>query len=211
LYEHAVAAGCGGMVHVSSVAALGSTTSPGKPAGDDQTPAPDTAYGHSKLMGDRALDGARVPGTRLCILRPPLLFGRDAGGLFGLLKKAALKGVPLPLAGIDAKRSVMHVDNLGAAVLAAIRSGIDGTFVVADTPAIQPAALYRKMLHHSGFEDRCFSIGHGGRAVLARLLGKRRANSLLSDSWFDGSRFASVTACVYPLDADAAIADAMRR
>ncbi len=46
------------------------------------------------------------------VIRPPLVYGPGVKGNFLKLVKLALIGLPLPLAAIDNKRSILSVDNL---------------------------------------------------------------------------------------------------
>jgi UDP-glucose 4-epimerase len=206
LYAAAHRVGAKQFVHVSSVAAVASRSSPGKVIGDMTAPAPETPYGRSKLQGDAVL--REMSGPALTILRPPILIGADAEGVFALFSRGAKKGVPLPLAGADGLRSFMHVDNFAEAVLAAIRAGISGTYIVTDSLPMTSEAIYRQMLAAAGREARIFSIGSPGRALLRKLLGGR-GESLFGHAAFDGSRFASAAEPRWPVAPEAIVAAAM--
>lgn len=192
LADMAISAGCKGLVHVSSVSALGSVTKPGAPLGDQDKPAPESSYGRSKLLGDQSLLRASSPGFNLIVLRPPLLYGSDARGLFGAFAAAARRGIPLPLRGHSNQRDMMHVDNFATAVLTAMRANVTGCYLVGDGTTFSPGELYKAMLSFNGFQDRTFSITRLGRLGLKSLLGSR-ADSLYSDSCYEYSRFVNDT------------------
>lgn len=193
-------------VHVSSVAAVAGRSTAGTSIDDRTEPAPEGPYGQSKLRGDEAL--GRLTGPKLAVLRPPILIGADAPGVFALFRSAATKGLPLPLAGADGARSFMHIDNFAEAVLAAIRSEVEGVYIVTDSPPLTSEALYRQMLDATGRKERIFSVGAPGRALLRLLLG-RRGDSLFGAAVFDGSRFASAAGPRWPVAPDHIVSAAM--
>jgi nucleoside-diphosphate-sugar epimerase len=110
-------AGVRRMVHMSSVRAIGDATVPGLPFSSADPPvprdAPRDAYGRGKLAIERALQiTARQTGLELIILRPPLVYGPGVKANFRALLRLAASGLPLPLAGIDNRRSLIFLDNL---------------------------------------------------------------------------------------------------
>ncbi|HEY2541319.1 MAG TPA: NAD-dependent epimerase/dehydratase family protein [Stellaceae bacterium] len=113
LARAARAAGVGRLVHVSSIRAMGEATAPGERFHPADPPSPRETYGRIKL----AIEGA-IAATASCamldlvILRPPLVYGPGVKGNFRSLIRLAASGVPLPLAGFDAPRSLIFLDNL---------------------------------------------------------------------------------------------------
>lgn len=210
LLDAAIATNIPTMVHVSSVAALTSTSAPGETVTDDYTGRPSAAYGLSKREGDDAL--LQVARERsyntLVILRPPILIGSDAGGVFALLRSMARAGIPLPLAGVENRRSVMHVDNFAAAILAAAKARCAGAFIVTDSLPLSSEDLYARMLVTVGHRRHLFSIGCGGRALLRKALGGR-GESLFGDAAYLGNRFAATALVDWPIPALAVVERAM--
>lgn len=202
LFLGAVAAGVPVMVHVSSVAALTSSTGPGESISDSCRDYPTTPYGISKRRGDDAVSHLAMqhPGTRLVILRPPILIGIDAGGPFALLRAAALHGLPLPLRGCDNRRSVMHVENFAAALLAAARASVAGAYIVTDSPAISTVEFHARIARALGREPRTFPVGGVGRGLLRKALGQR-GDSLFGDAVFSGRRFIEDCPVEWPISA----------
>jgi UDP-N-acetyl-alpha-D-quinovosamine dehydrogenase len=72
-------------------------------------------YGRSKLAAEQALSGLRD--IEVVILRPPLVYGPRVKANFLALMRAIARGIPLPLASIDNRRSVVYVGNLVDAIL----------------------------------------------------------------------------------------------
>jgi len=109
------------LVHCSSLAAAGPST-PERPRREEDPPAPVSTYGRSKLGGEEAVRefADRVPSV---IVRPPIVYGPgDTEFLPSILPMARL-GVALK-SGFGPKRySLIHVDDLNTALLAAADQG----------------------------------------------------------------------------------------
>ncbi len=189
-------------VQLSSVAAIGSVTPAGTTADDAITPRPDTAYGRSKLAADQALQRLNSEQFVVVSLRPPTIHGPAVGALFARLDRAARYGVPLPLAGIDNRRSIAFVDNIADAVACAARFGPAGSYLVSDSEPLSSAALYRMLLRLHGHGDRAFALPKAIVWAAARMILRKRATSLLGSCAIDGGRFATAFGWqpVIPLD-----------
>ena len=95
----------------------------------ERTPiAPRDAYAHSKAKAEEALRA--IPGLRLTVLRPPLVYGPGVKANFLALMRAIARGVPLPLASVKNRRSLVYLGNLVDAILSCLER--DGTFLVSD-------------------------------------------------------------------------------
>ncbi len=100
-------------VFLSSVKVLGEASEPGSPLRFDSPPAPQDAYGLSKWEAEQALRDVAADGAmQTVIVRPPLVYGPGAKANFLRLVHAVDKGVPLPLASVHNKRSLVALDNL---------------------------------------------------------------------------------------------------
>jgi nucleoside-diphosphate-sugar epimerase len=103
------------LVHVSSLAAAGPAP-PHAPRTEGDPPAPMTAYGRSKLEGERAI--AAVSGLHWTVLRPGVVYGPGDRALLPLFVLAS-RGV-LPLIGrATAAYTFVHVSDLLRAIAAA--------------------------------------------------------------------------------------------
>jgi nucleoside-diphosphate-sugar epimerase len=136
-------AGVRRMILVSSATVYGDR-SPGAGFAESDPPAPTTPYARSKLEGERAvaelLAGSR---TGLVVLRPPLVYGPGAKGNFARLVRLVERGVPLPLASVRNRRSVLFVGNLVDAIVRALDhpAATGRTFNVADVPDVSTPGL----------------------------------------------------------------------
>jgi len=110
------------LVHISSLAAAGPAPA-SAPRSEDAPCEPITAYGRSKLAGERVLHD--TAGLRWIALRPGVVYGPEDRAMLPLFRMAR-RGL-LPLVGrAGAAYTVIHVADLVRAVAAAIYSDVSG-------------------------------------------------------------------------------------
>ena len=126
-------------VFVSSIRAQSGTHATRRLSESDP-PQPTEAYGRSKLAAEAAVRASGVPYT---ILRPVLVYGRGAKGNLASLLRLARLPVPLPFGRLSAKRSLLGVDNLIAAIRFALETERAGneTFIVSDPQPVSVAEI----------------------------------------------------------------------
>ena len=112
LAQAAERAGVKRFVFLSSIRAQSGPSAEGVLT-EDMTPEPTDAYGRSKLEAER---GLAELGLDWVALRPVLVYGPGVKGNMAALLDLAQSSWPLPLGGLKAKRSVVSLDNLTAAV-----------------------------------------------------------------------------------------------
>ncbi|MBV9828994.1 MAG: NAD-dependent epimerase/dehydratase family protein [Alphaproteobacteria bacterium] len=113
LATQAAHAGARRLVYLSSIKAMGERTLPGHPFRPEATPHPEDDYGRNKLATEAALrEVAADTGLELVIIRPPLVYGPGVGANFRALMRLSVSGLPLPLASIANRRSLIFSDNL---------------------------------------------------------------------------------------------------
>lgn len=184
LARQAARSGVRRFVFLSSVKVNGESTS-SRPFSTDDTPAPEDAYGISKHEAEdvlRAIGGET--GMEIVILRPPLVYGPGVKGNFLRLLKAVAKGVPLPLASIDNRRSLVYVGNLVDAIIACIRepAAAGRTFLVSDGEDLSTPELIRKLATAMGRRPRLLPCPPALLALAARLFGREAAFRRLNGS-----------------------------
>ena len=103
--------------------------------------APQGAYAESKARAEEALRA--IPGLRLAVLRPPLVYGPGVKANFLALMRAIARGWPLPLGAIENRRSLIYVGNLADAMLRCL--GAEGTYLISDGEPISTPALCRAL------------------------------------------------------------------
>lgn len=192
LYTKLIGTKIKGFLHVSSVAAIQSSSNPGEFIDEGYDENPDSDYGRSKLKGDEGLRHAKTNIIKMCILRPPILYGAKASGVFGMFRKSALLGLPMPFQDLDNLRNFMFVNNFAHAALAAIEANLDGTYITVDHDPLHPCQLYDKMTNLAGRGRRTFSLGAMTKPVLRATLGDR-ASSLVDNACYRGDLFNELT------------------
>jgi nucleoside-diphosphate-sugar epimerase len=127
------------LVFMSSVKVHGERAS--APLTERSPLAPGDAYARSKVQAEEALRA--IPGLRLAVLRPPLVYGPAVKANFFNLMSAVARGIPLPFASIHNRRSFVYVDNLVDAIVRCLRQ--DGTYLVSDGEAVSTPELCRRL------------------------------------------------------------------
>ena len=92
----------------------------------DTEPCPNDFYGDSKLQAENGLKELDCPTFRVCILRPPMIYGAGNKGNLPRLGWLATK-IPIFPAWHN-KRSMLFVDNLAEFVKQCILRELNGTF-----------------------------------------------------------------------------------
>jgi nucleoside-diphosphate-sugar epimerase len=105
-------AGVTRFIYLSSIKVNGEQTFE-KPFSNIDPPAPEDAYGISKMEAEAALRVICKDTMELVIVRPPLIWSRnELKGNLALLKKLMDWGIPLPLRGLNNSRDLISLDNL---------------------------------------------------------------------------------------------------
>jgi nucleoside-diphosphate-sugar epimerase len=147
LGEAAVRAKVRRIVFMSSIRAQ-TGASATVPLDETTPPAPTDPYGRAKLAAEIALRSLPLESV---ILRPTLIVGAPAKGNLALLLKLAASGIPLPFAGLRARRSLISLEDVVAVAIRALDDSAmaGGTFILADPSPASPgemiAALRRGM------------------------------------------------------------------
>lgn len=158
---------------------------------EDDIPDPQGPYSVTKLEAERALEGIDASSAmRVVSLRPPMVYGLGAPGNFGrllhLLRWA--RGVPLPLGGIENKRSFIFIENLVDAIVETLRSpNMRGSFFVSDEDDLSTTELIRVIAEVGSVEVRLISLARA-LSMSARVMGSGSDASRLVDSFTVSSR-----------------------
>lgn len=159
------------LVLVSSIAAQVGHSATGVVTEND-TPAPVSPYGRSKLAAERAVAASGVP---FSILRPVLVLGDGAKGNAGTLDRLARLPVPLPLGSITAKRSFLSVENFISAVATVLgnQRALGETFIVADRTPLAVGEVVAELRRQQARRPSIFALPAGSLDALMRLPGAR--------------------------------------
>ncbi len=120
LASEAARAGVRRFVFVSSIKAMGEATTE-RPYFATDPPAPEDAYGRSKLEGERLLLAiAASSPLESVIVRPPLVYGPGVKANFLTMLRWVERGWPLPLGAVHSRRSMINVWNLSNLLLTCV-------------------------------------------------------------------------------------------
>lgn len=162
-------AGVERIVLMSSIKVHGETSERPFRAGDP--PAPGDPYARAKFGVEEALRASGIP---LVVLRPPLVHGPGVKGNLRTLMRLVARGVPLPLASIANRRSLLGLDNLLDLVeLALDHERAPGrVFLARDDEMPSTPALIRLIAQRLGRPARLFPCPPALLDVAARLFGR---------------------------------------
>lgn len=96
----------------------------------DTAPAPKTHYGLSKLQAETGIRQLADDRFRVCILRPPMVYGEGCKGNYQMVVKIAEKSPLFPK--IRNQRSTIHVRNLASFIKLCLDKELSGVFFPQD-------------------------------------------------------------------------------
>jgi nucleoside-diphosphate-sugar epimerase len=166
-----------------------STTVYGERSGDaafreSSPPAPTTPYARSKLDGERAVAEALAGSeTELVVLRPPLVYGPGAKGNFERLVRLVGRGIPLPLASVRNRRSLLFLGNLVDAIVRTLDhpAAAGRTYNVTDLRDVSTPELISGIAAALGRRPRLWPCPVGLLRAAAALAGRSAELSRLVD------------------------------
>lgn len=167
-------AGVKRFVFISSIGVNGAETS-AKPFDEHSEPEPHADYALSKLEAEEGLKKLLAgTDTELVIIRPPLVYGVDAPGNFARLLKLVATGLPLPLNGVNNRRSIISLENLVSFITLCIgHSAAAGQlFLVSDGKDISTAEMALALARGMGKKPLMLPVPDVLLKIGATLLGK---------------------------------------
>ncbi|MFL5113792.1 MAG: NAD-dependent epimerase/dehydratase family protein [Microvirga sp.] len=146
-----------------------------------RAPEPTDAYGQSKLDAELGLAGL---GIDWVALRPVLVYGPGVKGNMAALVRLARSPYPLPLAGLPAKRSLLGLDNLAAAIdtVLAAPEPLRRPLIVADPEPLTVADMIAAMREGLGRRPGVFPVPAALMEAAFRAMGRSEAFARLAGS-----------------------------
>ena len=192
LGEAARAEGVGNFLFLSSIKVNGE----GKrsPYSTSDPAAPEDPYGISKYEAELAL--ASIPGLNYVVIRPVLIYGPGVGGNFERLYNLARKNIPLPLRGVNNRRSFLGAGNLANLFHYLLQeSYVAGSLVIAsDNEVLSTSELITQIRRSLNIPDWQITVPQkllewplriiGKGAIADRLFGSLEVSYGSSDSEF---------------------------
>jgi len=176
LARQAAKAGVKRFIFISSIKVNGESTKDGVPFTADDQPAPEDAYGVSKMEAEIELKSvAAETGMELVIIRPPLVYGPGVKGNFASLVKLVRKELPLPLGAVHNKRSLISLDNLVDLIITCVDhpSAANQTFLASDGEDQSTTELLRGVAKAMGCRPRLIPVPAGVLVFGASVMGKK--------------------------------------
>ena len=176
LARQAAAAGVKRFIFLSTIGVNGNSTSHGKIFTETSASLPHDPYSvskHEAEVGLRAI--SKSTGMEIVIIRPTLVHGSKAPGNFGKLTRLVAKGLPLPLASIDNRRSLVGIDNLVDFIITCLEhpAAANETFLVSDGEDLSTPDLIRRMARALDRPVRLLPVPKSVLMAVASMLGKR--------------------------------------
>ena len=185
LCASAARAGVAQLVFVSSAKVFGEGREEPYTLADPLAPA--DAYARSKAEAERVvLDAAADGAFRGTVLRPPFVYGPGGKGNFPrLISLARLSTrIPLPLASIDNRRSILFVGNLADLIRHVALRSTWSTRVLLPTDArdVSTPELLRAIAAATGSRARLLRFPPAALRAAARLIGRGADMARLTES-----------------------------
>lgn len=152
---------------------------------------PQDAYGRSKLAAEGIIAGiCERSGMDLVIIRPPLVYGPGVRANFYRLMRLVELGIPLPLASIRNRRSLVGVANLVDFIEVCMVHplAVGRVWLVADGEDLSTPDLMRRLAGIMHRPARLFSCAPSVLKAAAGLLGRREEAARLCDSFMLDTR-----------------------
>ncbi|MFM0737762.1 SDR family oxidoreductase [Paraburkholderia xenovorans] len=200
-------------VFVSSVKAQAEEDN-GRPLREDDEPAPEDAYGRSKLAAERALSAySDESGLDVVIVRPPLVYGPEVRANFLRLMEGVAHRVPLPLGMVDSRRSMVYVGNLVDALMHCALDPLAArqTFNVADSEVLSVTELVRALMRHLQKSSLLLPVPPAWLRIAGLLTGRRaQVERLVGSLELDTTRIHTVLGWQPPFSTEKGLAETTR-
>lgn len=183
LASEAAKAGVKRLVFVSSIKVNGEESA--TPYTSHSTPNPSDPYGASKWEAEQILRKIEnETGLEVVIIRPTLVYGPGVKANFLNMIKTINRGIPLPLASIRNKRSLIFIGNLVDALsTCTVHPDAAGkTYLVSDGEDVSTPELIRQTASALGVPVRIFALPVSFMKLAGKLTGRSGAVKRLTGS-----------------------------
>lgn len=132
-------------IYMSSIIVYGESAPLGKTKEITKNTKPNPAnfYGDSKLQADIKLQDLNDDSFKICILRPPMIYGPNSKGNYKLLSKLAKKLPVFPV--IKNERSMLYVGNLCVFIKACIDNLSEGIYFPQNEEYVSTTQMVRQI------------------------------------------------------------------
>tara|TARA_Y100000768_G_C23749220_1_gene573072 strand:- start:45 stop:767 length:723 start_codon:yes stop_codon:yes gene_type:complete len=172
-------------IYLSTIKVNGDKTEIGKPFFYNDLNQASDPYAISKFEAEEKLKTlCQNSNMDLVIIRPPLVYGPGVKGNFNLLMKAISLNIPLPLKGLDNRRSLISIFNLNDFLIKCLNfeGNLDETFLISDDQDLSTSELINKICFYMKKKDLSFRLPEPMLINLFSFLRKRREILRLTDN-----------------------------
>jgi len=136
---------------------------------------PEDYYGRAKRDAELALtEVAARSGMELVMIRPPLVYGPGVGGNFLRFLRWVDSGLPLPLAGVFNRRSLICLDNLADAIALCVEHpGAGGPILLGDAESVSTPELTARIARALDRPARLFGVPPALLRMAGAICGRR--------------------------------------
>lgn len=145
-------------IYMSSIIVYGESAPYGKTKviTKDTTPSPANFYGDSKLQADIGLQKLYSDKFKVCILRPPMIYGPGSKGNYPLLSKLAKKLPIFP--DIKNERSMLFVGNLCYFIKQCIDGLYEGIYFPQNAEYVSTSQIVKEIAKANGKNIRLTKV-----------------------------------------------------
>jgi nucleoside-diphosphate-sugar epimerase len=196
LAESASSAGLRRFIYVSSIGVLGNSAPKENAFNNDSIYDPKEPYAISKMEAEIGLNRiSKSTEMEVVIIRPPLVYGPAAPGNFHRLLKLVDSGLPLPFAKMNAKKSMISLDNLCDLLVRTVSTPLPkfSKYVVSDGSDWSTSDLVRLIAKYMDRKQSLLPVPVSLLKALTTIVGKSEEIRKLSTPLVvDGSETAEV-------------------
>jgi nucleoside-diphosphate-sugar epimerase len=158
---------------------------------------PQDDYSRAKHEAELTLktlqDKGKLGALKVCVLRPPLIYGEGVGANFAKLERLAASSWPLPLGTATALRSMIQVDDFNSTILKVFekRTSLPSyeVFFVSDKDDKSTASIIAQIRTVNRAPTRLVNVPSSWVKVALSLIGKQSIyDRLFTSLQVDGSR-----------------------
>ncbi len=146
-------------------------------------PSPKSNYGKSKYQAELEIKKLSCDTFKVCILRPPMVYGDGCKGNYQSLVKFAQKLPVFP--NYKNMRSMIHIDNLSSAVYEYISREMSGIFTPQDSSYVCTSEMVREIGEKMGKKVRLIKLLNPFVYLLTKVTskGKKAFGSLVYEEF----------------------------
>lgn len=132
----------------------------------ETNPNPKSHYGKSKWQAEQEIAPLDSENFKVCILRPPMVYGKGCKGNFQTVVKLVKKSPIFP--NVKNERSMIYIDNLSAFIKLSIDNGLSGVYFPQNRFYVCTLDM-AKYIANSLNRKCCFEYLTGGIVCVLRL------------------------------------------